>query len=90
MVNIQNKQKATQQGRKYIRIGKILGFLALIMIPASPLYAPLFCNKLPESNTCDLSNFGLLEAIIVIAIILAIIAIALWVKGGQMNKANNN
>jgi hypothetical protein len=88
----QNKQIISKQppsnvkpGKSYIRNGKILGFLALVIIPAMPLYMPIFCKR-DIGWGCDYDELGLVFIPVYIAIILAVISVTLFVFGRRLNK----
>ena len=49
-INSRATSSAQKPGKKYITLGKFLGFLALITIPAMPLYTPLYTVDNPAGR----------------------------------------
>lgn len=71
-------------GKKYISIGKFLGFLALITIPAMPLYAPIFCER-DFSWRCNYDELDFIFIPIFIAFMLGGVALILLISGKKIN-----
>jgi hypothetical protein len=73
-------------GSTYVKVGKFLGFLAIITIPASPLYLPLFCTRAAGTWGCTLDDFWTIYLVIFIAVILAAVSIILLILGRRLNR----
>jgi hypothetical protein len=82
--NTYMNEKSKQLDKKYIRRSKVIGFIALIIVPASPLYLPLICAK-NDLGYCEVTFIPIL-ATILIAILLASLSIFFWVKAVIIRK----
>lgn len=80
-----DKNISTKPGNGYTRAAKIIGFIAIILVPAAPLYGPIICPK-DTLGTCTLESAWLIFPITIIAIFLGIVAITFFIVGKYLNK----